>query len=228
MLGLDSQICLTSLPFVQQLCGRGKDAFNNIGNRRLRLLVANNLQEYIMGTRHGKTQVIRDIVHQVQQAGGRFVKRSANGDRWHEIDTNQARDKVGHIFRDSLRQKQHRQKRQHGRSKSTVPKKYNNKKTTSGKNKSNKKAAKTSPSSTGKSTPIKEQRLHASQNSIFRGMNLYCSKRTSSIICGGGHSNNNNNNKLLPPRATANYFPDKSLSSPSPPQPSLLNLLVQL
>ena len=210
----------------------------------MRLLVATNLEDYINGSRHEKTQVIRDIVSQVQQAHGKFVKRSSQDDGWVEIDTNQARDKVGHIFRDSLRQqkqKRNTKKKQQQQKKNTTSsagssssdtKKTNKKKstiaTTTSKTSSNSgnnekmKATKTTTaaivdaavatiSNEFPTTTTNNQgdyhHLHASQNSIFRGMNLYCPQpRTGQR---GG------------------FFPDKTVSSSSSP-PSLVNLLVPM
>jgi hypothetical protein len=81
------------------LCGRHKLAFNNIGNRRLRVTVSLSLERYLANTsRQDKTLVIISIVKLLQETGGRFLKWKK--DRWIELGEKQAREKVGHAFRD--------------------------------------------------------------------------------------------------------------------------------
>ena len=101
-----------------QLCGRGKQAFDHIGNRRLRILVASRIKEYAQGTRHEKSIVVRSIVQQIQEAangtnsphncggggGGGFVKKDRTTNQWIVLDTNSSIEKVGHVFRDLLRE----------------------------------------------------------------------------------------------------------------------------
>lgn len=85
------------------ICGRHKDASNNIGNRRFRILVALSIQRYIAApTRAHKSAVIRDIVEMIQSSGGRFLhlnKKPSHSD-WEELDDKQIHDKVGHALRD--------------------------------------------------------------------------------------------------------------------------------
>jgi hypothetical protein len=69
----------------------------------LRLLVAANLEEYVLGNRPCKTQIIRNIVDQVLDANGRFIKKDED-ELCYEISLFYAREKVGHIFRDCVRQ----------------------------------------------------------------------------------------------------------------------------
>jgi hypothetical protein len=83
------------------LCGRHKLAFNNIGNRRLRVTVSLSIERYLAKmSRHDKTLVIISIVELIQESGGRFLKW--NKDRWIELGEKQAREKVGHALRDML------------------------------------------------------------------------------------------------------------------------------
>ena len=173
--------------------------------------------------------MIRDIVDQVYQATGRFVKRNPNDDRWYEIDHAHARDKVGHIFRDSLRQQKHKKKRKgetdnltsttmgspdkpvkEGSSKKT-PANKKMKTATTATMKVTSKASSQAKKSDPAINPKSNQKICASQNSIFRGMNMYCAQRTGSIV--GGVQD-------------MKCFPDHATSASSPP--SLLNLLVPL
>jgi hypothetical protein len=81
------------------LCGRHKLAFNNIGNRRLRVTVSLSLERYLAKpSRQDKTLVIFSIVKLIQESGGRFLKWKK--DRWIELGEKQAREKVGHALRD--------------------------------------------------------------------------------------------------------------------------------
>jgi hypothetical protein len=81
------------------ICGRHKAAFDNIGNRRFRVLVALAQDKYTSApTRAHKTTVIRSIIDSVHNGGGRFLQRL--GCNWVELDAKQTHDKVGHALRD--------------------------------------------------------------------------------------------------------------------------------
>lgn len=81
------------------ICGRHKAAFDNIGNRRFRVLVALAQDRYTSApTRAHKTTVIRSIIDSVHNGGGRFLQRL--GCTWVELDAKQTHDKVGHALRD--------------------------------------------------------------------------------------------------------------------------------
>ena len=80
------------------LCGRHKLAFNNVGNRRLRVTVSLSLERYLAKpSRQDKTLQIISIVKLIQQSGGRFLEWQK--DRWIELGEKQAREKVGHALR---------------------------------------------------------------------------------------------------------------------------------
>lgn len=87
------------LGFYDVICGRHKAAFDNIGNRRFRVLVALAHEKYANApTRAHKSIVIKDIVDSVHNGGGRFLQRL--GCDWVELDDKQTHDKVGHALRD--------------------------------------------------------------------------------------------------------------------------------
>lgn len=87
------------LGFYDVICGRHKAAFDNIGNRRFRVLVALAHEKYANApTRAHKSIVIKDIVDSVHNGGGRFLQRL--GCNWVELDEKQTHDKVGHALRD--------------------------------------------------------------------------------------------------------------------------------
>jgi hypothetical protein len=85
------------------ICGRHKDACNNIGNRRFRIIVALSAEKYMYTpTRAHKSLVIRDIVDAIHSSGGRFLQQCKfmNASTWEELDEKQVYDKVGHALRD--------------------------------------------------------------------------------------------------------------------------------
>jgi hypothetical protein len=83
------------------IMGRGRESFNSIGNRRLRVLVDTQLEKYSQATfKQEKSAIVTNIVHSIQEAQGSFVKLE-NG-RWWEVDDYAAREKVGSIIRDCL------------------------------------------------------------------------------------------------------------------------------
>lgn len=94
--------CFDTLGHADVICGRHKEANNNIGNRRFRILVALSIQRYINApTRAHKSAVIRDIVDTIRGYGGRFVQsKTKNDGTWEELEEKQIHDKVGHALRD--------------------------------------------------------------------------------------------------------------------------------
>lgn len=96
------------------ICGRHKDAFNNIGNRRFRYTIALALKRYSKAeNRRSKSIVIDEIIDLVHSNGGRFLQRDNNKDNtnnstivhkrdavWTELSRKEAHKKVGHAFRD--------------------------------------------------------------------------------------------------------------------------------
>jgi hypothetical protein len=86
------------------ICGRHKAAFDNVGNRRFRVLVGLSVPKYVNApSRAHKSAVIKDIVDAIHSAGGRFLqqrKAAKGGSKWEEIDEKQTYDKVGHALRD--------------------------------------------------------------------------------------------------------------------------------
>lgn len=90
---------VNALGFYDVICGRHKAAFDNIGNRRFRVLVALAHEKYANApSRAHKSLVIKEIVDSVHNGGGRFLQRL--GCNWVELDDKQTHDKVGHALRD--------------------------------------------------------------------------------------------------------------------------------
>jgi hypothetical protein len=87
------------LGYYDVICGRHKAAFDNIGNRRFRVLVSLAHEKYANApTRAHKSSVIKEIIDSVHNGGGRFLQRL--GSVWVELDDKQTHDKVGHALRD--------------------------------------------------------------------------------------------------------------------------------
>lgn len=88
------------------LCGKSRLIFEHKGNEQLRFMVASYLPAYIDASRRQKTDIVRQIVQEVKDKGGRFLKRSSSqGQVWYDIGTMAAREKVGHTFRDASKKR---------------------------------------------------------------------------------------------------------------------------
>jgi hypothetical protein len=83
------------------ICGKCSLAFNNVGNRRFRVVIGMNVQRYIDApTRSAKSQVIRSVVKIFQEdIGASFVKQDFNG-KFVPVSDKIVRQKVGHALRD--------------------------------------------------------------------------------------------------------------------------------
>jgi hypothetical protein len=83
------------------LCGRGRDCFESVGNRRFRILVQCQLGRYSLAeTKAAKSRVVTDVVDAIRNAGGAFVKGKKGC--WYEVGDAVAREKVGSLIRDFL------------------------------------------------------------------------------------------------------------------------------
>lgn len=79
--------------------GRGRGNFSNPGNKNLITQFRNNKQKYIDASKRGKSQIARDIVQDIRDKGGRFMKR-VDDDTWEMIPDQEAFRKVSHGIRD--------------------------------------------------------------------------------------------------------------------------------
>jgi len=85
------------------LCGRGKECFESVGNRRFRLIVQMNLERYSQSrSKSDKSHIVGEIVDIIRESGGGFVAKDKKSGRWIEISDAMAREKVGALFRDFL------------------------------------------------------------------------------------------------------------------------------
>lgn len=88
------------------ICGRCSLAFNNVGNRRFRVIIGMHVQRYIDApTRPAKGTVIQSVVELFkEQLGARFVKQSKSGE-FVPVSLKIVRQKVGHALRDLAAQR---------------------------------------------------------------------------------------------------------------------------
>lgn len=84
------------------LCGRDKATFNNVGNRRFRVLISLNIPRYERATTKAeKASVIKYICDIFRnEVGVRFLKKHRTGEGYYELSVSEARKKVGHALRD--------------------------------------------------------------------------------------------------------------------------------
>lgn len=83
------------------ICGKCSLAFNNVGNRRFRVVIGMNVQRYLAAqTRTAKSHVIQSVVKLFQDdIGANFVKQGADG-KFVPVSDKVVRQKVGHALRD--------------------------------------------------------------------------------------------------------------------------------
>jgi hypothetical protein len=83
------------------ICGRGKNNFNHIGNRRYRILASMFIERYARAaTKAAKSAIVSEIITMIHQAGGNFWKLRSG--TWIEVGDTHVRDKVGASLRDLL------------------------------------------------------------------------------------------------------------------------------
>jgi hypothetical protein len=83
------------------ICGKGSLAFNNVGNRRFRVVIEMNAQRYIDApTRTARSQIIHSVTTLFQEEiGATFVKQQKDG-TFIPVSQRIVRQKVGHALRD--------------------------------------------------------------------------------------------------------------------------------
>lgn len=91
------------------LCGKGQPFRKHVGNVRLKVQIDINLKRYQKSqTKAEKTMIVSEIVDAARSfhpdSGGRrggFLRRLPSG-KWFEIGDRAARDKVGHMIRETI------------------------------------------------------------------------------------------------------------------------------
>lgn len=104
------------------LCGRDKATFNNVGNRRFRVLISLNIPRYERATTKAeKASVIKYICDIFRnEVGVRFLKKHKNGEGYYELSVSEARKKVGHALRDMSVARQEVKKRRESMRRSSM------------------------------------------------------------------------------------------------------------
>jgi hypothetical protein len=83
------------------VCGRGRDSFNHIGNRRFRILASMHIERYSRAnSKVAKTAIVSEIIEVIRQADGNFCKFTKG--KWIEVADHHAREKVSSLMRDLL------------------------------------------------------------------------------------------------------------------------------
>jgi hypothetical protein len=83
------------------VCGRGKDSFNHVGNRRFRILASMFIETYSEAdSKAAKSAVVSRILEVIRQAGGHFCKYESGA--WFDVGGHCAREKVSALLRDLL------------------------------------------------------------------------------------------------------------------------------
>jgi hypothetical protein len=94
------------------LCGRGKISFNHVGNKRFRELISRSMERYMGAeTRFEKSLVVQSVIEEIQQSGGRFLKKDISAGKWVEVSAHHTNEKVGHALRDAANSYELKKKR---------------------------------------------------------------------------------------------------------------------
>jgi hypothetical protein len=83
------------------MCGRSKNCFNNIGNRRFRITISMNVKKYdAIRSRNERSKFIVAMAHTLKhEVGFRFLRNKKGGEQV-ELTTEEIRAKIGHALRD--------------------------------------------------------------------------------------------------------------------------------
>jgi hypothetical protein len=87
------------------ICGRvkGKASYNNVGNRRLRVIAGMSIESYSQaGRKTVKSAIVSEIIATIRRAGGLFCEYEWDTDTWFDVGDHYAREKVGSLLRDLL------------------------------------------------------------------------------------------------------------------------------
>lgn len=84
------------------LLGRGGATNNHDGNRKFRVLVAENQPFYLQARKRDKVVIARQIVSSIQGNGGRFLKRGNDDSEWVQVSDKRAQEKTSQALREGL------------------------------------------------------------------------------------------------------------------------------
>jgi len=94
------------------ICGRERIAFNHVGNKRLRYLVAmyRDLYQSTL-SREEKTRIVDDIIYSIHMKGGRFLKFDEATRFWFVLCKDDVHKKVAHALRSAKSKRQNKKPR---------------------------------------------------------------------------------------------------------------------
>lgn len=84
------------------LCGRGGLTNSHVGNKHFRQVVADHQAEYLKARKRDKIIIAQRIVAVIKENGGRFLKRSADGESWVAVSDKKAQEKTSQALREGL------------------------------------------------------------------------------------------------------------------------------
>lgn len=85
------------------LCGRDKQTYNHIANRRFRFVTAVNVERYKnLTTRRDKSMMVQSVYSQIIKAGGRFLVKRPHDQYYIPVSEVVAREKISHSLRDKF------------------------------------------------------------------------------------------------------------------------------
>ena len=90
------------------LCGRGGLTNSHIGNKHYRQIVADHQEEYLKARKRDKIIIAQRIVSIVKDNGGRFLKKSSDGESWVPITDKKAQEKTSQALREGLDVRNHK------------------------------------------------------------------------------------------------------------------------
>eukprot|EP00980_Cylindrotheca_fusiformis_P017329 scaffold5380_cov131-Cylindrotheca_fusiformis.AAC.6 len=98
---------MATLAFHQTIVPGPKDVLfgrvrSNVGNRALRSIVSSRLDEYNLLPKHFKARMAEEVVKEIGEFGGRFLKQNPAGD-WEEVSLAEAVQKTAKTFRNCRR-----------------------------------------------------------------------------------------------------------------------------
>jgi hypothetical protein len=84
------------------VCGRGRESFDHVGNRRFRVIASMAVGRYAKAgtSKRAKSDIVSEIIAVIREADGNFCRYKRGA--WFEVGDHYAREKVGALMRDLL------------------------------------------------------------------------------------------------------------------------------
>jgi hypothetical protein len=85
------------------LLGRGKPFQNHPGNKRMLTIVDKYKRRYFCEKRDKKREIVEEVLAVIAKNGGRFLKRTEDGQYWVQVGHAVCFEKIGHALRSKVR-----------------------------------------------------------------------------------------------------------------------------